>query len=141
MSGSVTYDDLWHAFHWVSGGSPHINRAYISRATGETYLDSDTYDVEEELPEDIDDVAIYVSVPHKHNLDLGQALVFRYIDERLPESYEVDRAYFRKRGAYARFKDLLERKGRLDEWHEYEAAATKQALQEWCEENDLQILP
>jgi hypothetical protein len=47
--------------------------------------------------------------------------------------------FFRKRGAYGRFKDLLERKGLLEAWYEYEAQAVEQALRTWSAENGLQL--
>jgi hypothetical protein len=46
--------------------------------------------------------------------------------------------YFRKRGAYARFKALLERTGQLEEWYRFQRAAVEKRLREWCEENGLE---
>ena len=47
---------------------------------------------------------------------------------------------FRERGAYARFKDFLAEKGRLEEWYAFEAARTEKALREWCAENDVTLV-
>jgi hypothetical protein len=77
--------------------------------------------------------------PHKNDLDLGRPLVFEFVRERLPEEYEEVRRYFSKRGAYARFKDLLVRKGALKEWYDFESKAQETALREWCEENSIEI--
>ena len=46
---------------------------------------------------------------------------------------------FDRRGAYARFKDLLLRKKALDRWYDFEAKATEAALREWCEINGITI--
>lgn len=91
------------------------------------------------MPEDVDDPDRYVAVPHKNDLDLGRDLVFRFVERYLPDSHDLVRDFFRKRGAYAKFKDLLDRRGQLDHWHDYEDKATKQALREWCAENGLDI--
>ncbi len=48
-------------------------------------------------------------------------------------------AYFRKSGAYAKFKALLEERGILEQWYEYERMATRQALLTWCEENSIDV--
>jgi hypothetical protein len=61
--------------------------------------------------------------------------------EKLPESCDTVATFFRHRGAYGRFKDLLERKGMLETWYEYEAQAVEQALRTWSEENGLQLKP
>jgi hypothetical protein len=46
---------------------------------------------------------------------------------------------FQRRGAYARFKDLLDREGLLDQWYAYETAVTERALRAWCERVGLQV--
>jgi hypothetical protein len=97
------------------------------------------FGIDEELPEDIDDPDRYVAVPHKSDLDLGRDLVFRFAKHHLPDAYELVYDFFRKRGAYGRFKDLLIRKGQLEHWNDYEDKATRQALRDWCEENGLDI--
>ena len=98
-------------------------------------------ELEDELPEDIEDGSIYIEVPHKRDLDLGKNLVLNFTDERLPESSATVASFFHQRGAYGRFKDLLERKGMLEAWYEYEAQAVEQALRTWSEENGLQLKP
>ena len=96
-------------------------------------------ELEDELPEDIEDGSIYIAVPHKNDLNLGKNLVLNFTDERLPDSYATVDTFFRKRGAYGRFKDLLERKGLLEAWYEYEAQTVEQALRAWSAENGLQL--
>jgi hypothetical protein len=46
---------------------------------------------------------------------------------------------FSRRGAYRRYKDLLEQKGLLDEWYDFEQQRTRQALLDWCEENGIEL--
>ena len=140
-SAPVSFADLLAAYEWVSASAPMENDAYVSRATGKIHWASSVTDVEEELPEDVEDGSIYVAVPHKYDLDLGRALALRFADEHLPDSYEVIAGFFRKRGAYGRFKDLLERRDCLQAWYDYEAHAVECALREWSGENGLPLTP
>ena len=135
----VNYDDLLTAFEWVSSSAPTLNSAFVSRKTGALHWASELMELEDELPEDIEDGSIYIAVPHKKDLNLGKNLVLNFTDERLPDSYATVATFFSKRGAYGRFKDLLERKGMLEAWYEYEAQAVEQALRAWSAENGLQL--
>jgi hypothetical protein len=134
----VKFDDLLAAFEWVSS-STDDSEAYVSRVTGHVHWSSSTLDLDEELPEDIEDGSIYVAVPNKHDLDLGKNLVLTFTEEQLADSYQVVANIFRKSGAYGRFKDLLERKGLLQAWYDFEAKSTELALRKWATEEDISI--
>jgi hypothetical protein len=138
MSATVQFADLLEAFEWVSASATYETAAYVSRTTGKVYWSS-AEGLDEELPEDIEDGAVYVAVPHKNDLDLGRNLALRFVSERLPRSYDTVSGYFGSRGAYARFKGLLERAAQLDAWYKYEEAAVEQALREWGKEEGLDI--
>jgi hypothetical protein len=135
---AVKYDDLFLAFDFVSFGSPMEHEAYIDRSTGKIYWVSETS--EDELPEDLEESDHYIAIPHKNDLDLGTSLALRFAADRLPDHFERVKQFFRKRGAYARFKDLLSAEGRLDEWYAFEENSTETALRTWCEENDITIV-
>ena len=94
---------------------------------------------EEGLPEDIEDGTLYVAVPHKNELDLGRELVFQFIETEAPNLEAQVGAAFRQRGAYSKFKSILERSGLLHRWYDYEAAATRSALERWAKENGLVV--
>ena len=49
------------------------------------------------------------------------------------------RQFFSRRGAYARFKGLLDQRGALAEWYAFETKAEEQALREWCELNSIEV--
>ena len=68
---------------------------------------------------------------------LGKPLALEFARTQLPACYEQVCAIFSRRGAYARFKALLERHQSLDAWHQWEAEQTRQALREWCTNNGL----
>lgn len=135
MSTRVNLEDVLSAYEWISAGEvAGVDcEAYVSRATGAIHWSGEGAD--EELPEDIEDETKYVAVPKKSDLDLGRSLALRFVGERLPDSYELVSQYFRKKGAYSRFKAELERVGQLEAWYEYEQRAIEEALREWGEEN------
>lgn len=137
---SVNFDDLESALHWVSAAAPSENAAYVSRETSRIFYSSIRYDTDDDLPEDVDDATLYCAVPHKNDLDLGRDLAYRYVEEKLPQEYRTVREYFHRRGAYARYKDLLERSGHLEAWYEYERSATESALLAWAEACGLDVV-
>ena len=134
----MKFDDLLAAYEWVSS-SPEDNEAFVSRVTGNVHWSSSTIELDDELPENIEDGSIYVAVPNKHDLNLGKNLALAFAEEQLADSYQTVANIFRQRGAYGRFKDLLERKGCLQAWYDYEAKATELALREWAAEEGLSI--
>ncbi|MHB1616776.1 MAG: UPF0158 family protein, partial [Metallibacterium sp.] len=71
LSAPVRFDDLLAAYEWVSS-SPDDNEAFVSRVTGNVHWSSSTMELDDELPEDIEDGSIYVAVPNKHDLNLGK---------------------------------------------------------------------
>jgi hypothetical protein len=75
---------------------------------------------EDGLPEDIEDGTLYLVVPHKNDLDLGRELVYQFLETEASEIEGQVVAAFRQRGAYAKFKSILERHGLLQNWYDFE---------------------
>jgi phosphinothricin acetyltransferase len=137
----IKYDDLQSAFEFVSAGEPTEHNAYISLDTGQIYWVSDMADEEEEAPpEDLETSDRYIEVPHKKDLDLGRYLVTRFVRQVIPDSEHEVEAIFRRRGAYGRFKGLLDAKGQLEAWYRFEEAAQDEAMRTWCAENEIEII-
>jgi len=134
----MKYSDIEHAFLFVSMASPEEHYAYINKETGETYYVSESGD-SDELPDDWEENEKFITIPHKNDLNLGRDLVFDFISSNLPDEFEQARRIFSRRGAYARFKDLLESKGQLEVWYEFEQKATEVTLRDWCKENDISL--
>jgi hypothetical protein len=63
-----------------------------------------------------------------------------FVEEDLPGDYETVASFFSKQGAYSRFKGLLEGRGILDKWFEFERVATEAALRRWCKKNDITLV-
>jgi hypothetical protein len=93
----------------------------------------------DELPEDIEENENYISIPHKSDLDLGRNLVFDFVEANIPDEFERVRAIFSRKGAYARYKDLLEARGQLEAWYNFENEATENALRAWCKEKCIEL--
>jgi len=134
---AISFDEIENAFFFVSMDQEYMHSAYLCKETGQIFYASEMGD-SDELPEDIDDPK-YISIPHRNNLDLGKALVIEFTSEYLPDELERVYSIFRSKGAYSRYKDLLESKGFLDKWYEFEDERQKVALKEWCRENSIEI--
>lgn len=139
MRAHVYLSELEDALEWVSAAGAE-SAAYVSRESGRIFWHSESGDLEEEIPEDVDDEALYAAVPNKQDLDLGQRLVFRFIEATVPDAYDEVRRIFSKRGAYGRFKDFLDRRDLLEAWYSYEQQATEAALREWADSEGFDIL-
>jgi hypothetical protein len=134
----VSFSDLQLAFEFVSSGGMGENEAYLDRQSGKIYWHSEFGDNEEELPDDIDDEK-YIGIPDKRELDLGKPLVLEFARESLPDDYEEVRHIFSRRGAYRRFKDLLARRGAIDQWEDFSDKAEEAGLRQWCAENGIEL--
>ena len=134
---TIDYNELELALDFVSGGIIVSATAYVSRYTGKIYWESS--ELEEELPQDIGDSELYVQVPSKNELDLGKPLALKFAGEHLSDSYSTVEEIFRSRGAYGRFKSLLESKDALEVWYKFEQASVKAALKEWAESEGFSI--
>jgi hypothetical protein len=137
---AVSYDELETAFAFVSSSPATENAAYICLDTGAIYCTSEFNPIDEEVPDDLETSDRYIPLPHKNDLDLGRPLVLRFVAWELPEQTERVGEFFRRKGAYARFKDLLESEGLLEKWYKFEAESTEKALRDWCAENDIRTI-
>ncbi len=135
----IEFSDIDMAFSFVSFGSPYEHSAFLNTKTGETYYLSELADSDEDIPEDIYENDDYIEIPHKNDLKLGRNLVFDFVVNHLPEDLEKVQGYFSTKGAYSRFKELLERKSLLDEWHNFENEKNEIELRNWCKINNIEI--
>jgi hypothetical protein len=135
----VPLDALLEAFEFVSFGPAEEHQAYLCRETGKIHWHSEVGDNEEELPEDVDDAEKYVAIPHKNDLDLGKNLAIEFVEEFQPDAVREVEKMFSRRGAYSNFKNLLERRGLLPQWYEYEATAQEKSLREWCADQGIEV--
>ena len=135
---AISFSNIDEAFFFVSMAQISMNNAYLCKETGEIFYTSEMGD-SDELPEDIDDQDKYIAIPHKNELDLGKVLVIEFTSKFLSEELDEVYSIFRHKGAYSRYKELLERKGVLEDWYKFENERQELALKKWCRENDIEI--
>ncbi len=124
-----TFSDIESAFSFVSSAPYGMNTALLRKDTGEILYCAPLSDVDEisDKEEELNWDAC-IEIPHKNDLDLGQKLVFEFVEENLPGAYERVRNIFSKGGAYSRFKELLNTCGLLQAWYDFENQRQEQAL-------------
>ena len=134
------FSDIELSFEFVSSQGVGMNEAFLCRQTGKICWRSDSLDeLDEEIPDDIEDEEKYIAIPDKRDLDLGKPLVLDFAREFLPNDFDEVRYIFSKRGAYQKFRALVTRRNVLDRWYEFESKATERALREWCELNSIEL--
>jgi hypothetical protein len=136
---SINFSELLDSFAFASAGFRGESKVYISIDTGAIFWVSEYIDRQADIPKNIETSDRYIAMPHKTELDLGQSLVMSFAAEKLSDdNYTTVAGFFRRKGAYSRFKDFLDERGLLEEWYAFEEEASELALREWCEENGIQ---
>lgn len=140
MTPPVSFADLLEAYEFAGfDAAVGTHGAYIHLELGTVHWVSDEVADLPELPEDLE-TGPYLSVPDRHELGLGARLALDFAHAHLaPEDAQRVQGYFRRRGAYGRFKDLLERRGQLRAWHDHEQQVTERRLRQWCAQHDIAL--
>jgi len=138
MAG-VKFSDIEDAFLFVGSAPYGEHAAYLNVETGRIFYQSEMADIDEIEGEEVDWDQM-IEIPHKNDLDLGQSLIFEFVERSLPDNYGRVRDMFRRRGAYSRFKDFLAAKDLLDDWYCFENKREQEALRSWCEENHIPLV-
>jgi uncharacterized protein UPF0158 len=139
----ASFNEILFAFESTSMEGMGEHQAYICRQSGKIYFHSDLSEFQQlndELPDDIEDEEKYLQLPDKYELNLGKPLVLAFAREFLPNDVDEVRRIFSKRGAYANFKSLLAKQQVIDRWHDFQDKATERALREWCDLHDIKIV-
>jgi hypothetical protein len=138
----ISFSEILDAYHFASAdGGEGEHQAFFCKESGKIswyseYLDDADQD---EVPEDLDENEKYLRIPGKREIGQGKPLALDFAREFLPDDFDKVRQIFSKRGAYARFKDLLEARRVLNQWYEFETKAEERALREWCELNSIKL--
>jgi hypothetical protein len=135
----VSFKDIQEAFEFVCAASGGENQAFLCKQSGKLYCHSELCDDLDILPDQIDDSEKFLPIPHKRDLDLGKPLALDFTRQFLAADLDTVQQFFSRMGAYARFKDLLARRGTLDQWYDFEAKAEETALRMWCDLNSIEI--
>lgn len=134
----VTFSEIQDAFLFVSSAEYGMHSAILCKDSGRIYCRSEAGDIDE-LDEEELDCDTFIEIPHKNDLDLGRNLVFEFVELHLPDEMTSVQRIFHGRGAYGRFKDLLEQKGMLQRWYDFENLREEEALSQWCTENEISL--
>jgi len=137
----TSFKDILEAFEFVGMSSGlGENLAFLCRRTGKIYWQFSETELNDELPDDVDDEEKYLAIPDKFELDLGKPLALDFAREWLPGDFDEVRYIFGRKGAYRKFRALLIRRKALDRWYEFESKATERALRDWCALNSIAVV-
>ena len=134
----VKFSDIQDAYLFVSSAPYGDHSAVLRMDTGQILYSSETGGIDEIEDADLDGETC-VEIPHKNDLDLGKALVFEFVETHMADAYDDVRQMFRSQGAYSRFKSMLESKGLLERWYDFEQRREEEALREWCRDNEIEL--
>ena len=134
----IKYSDIEDAFFFVSSDSYGMHTALLNKDTGQLYYRSEMGDLDEIDDDDLD-WNNCIAIPHRNDLGMGQELVFEFVKNHLVDEYDRVRQIFKKRGAYGNYKNLLESRGLLQAWYDFENQQEEWALRQWCTENGIEI--
>ena len=107
-----TFSEIQDAFLFVSSTEYGMHSAILCKDTDQIYYHSELGGSDDMDEEDLDS-DMCIKIPHKIDLGRGQNLVFEFVERHLADECSSVQQIFRCRGAYGRFKDLLEQKGLL----------------------------
>ncbi|WP_370280696.1 UPF0158 family protein [Pontibacterium sp.] len=133
----MNIEDLILALDYTTSGEQFGFSAYVDKRSGEIHYEAD--DQIDPLPDDLYTNPEYIEIPTARDLDLGSMLVHDFVEECFSEQEETVNEIFRRKGAYAKFKELLHTHDKLDEWYRYEEEAKRNRLREWAQLNDVEI--
>jgi hypothetical protein len=131
----VQWKDL--EFAYLSANAGPLSAAWIHRERSEVRTADELVDEGEPPPADDPQ---WVELPSDETLGLKQELMRAFTREACPELAEEIQHCFMRRGAWRAFKDLLDMHGYLDQWHEFQASATHQALMRWAAEHLITVV-
>ena len=95
----VSFQEILTAFEFA-GSSLGEHLAILCRRTGKIYLQSEFSDFDEmndELPDDVEDDEKYLKIPNKRELGLGKPLALEFAREFLRGDFDEARDIFSKR--------------------------------------------
>jgi len=126
----INFSEIEDAFLFVSSDQRFMNTAVLNRKTWEIFYRSELSG-EDDFPEDVESED-YIEIPHKNDLNLGRDIVFEFVFKYIPEKANDVETFFRRKGAYSNYKNLLDKLNLLDKWYKFEDERTKTVLLQWC---------
>lgn len=134
----ITFDEIMEAFLFVSSEEYGMHSAILCKDTGKIYYHSELGGFDDIEEEDLDPDTC-IKIPHQTDLDLGQNLVFEFVEHHMADECGRVQQIFQHRGAYRRFKDLAEEKRLLQSWRDFENQEQEKGVRHWCIENEIEL--
>lgn len=135
----ATFSELLDAYEFCNSGDLMETQAFLSLERGTVHTVSGEMELDEEAPEDLE-TGPYLALPDQHELGLGAALAIGFAEAQLPKDFGTVVGYFKRPGAYGRYKALLEQRGLLEAWFEHEKSETEGRLRAWLEAQAIELL-
>ena len=132
----IPFREIYDAFLFVSLEDYGMNSVILCKDTGEMYYHSEDGVIDEVDDEEFD-CDDFLKIPHKNDFGLGRELVYEFADQYLADDVNRVQTIFQSRGAYRRFKDLLEQRKMLQKWYDFKYLREEKALRQWCVDNDI----
>jgi hypothetical protein len=63
----------------------------------------------------------------------------KFVEEHIPAQFAAAEAFFHRRGAHAKFHELVAKEGKEALWRQYEHDATERALRHWASREGLAL--
>ncbi len=134
----ATFREIQDAFFFVNSAEYGMNSAIFCKATDQMFYRSGSGGIDE-IDDDVLDPDIFVKIPNKSDLGLGRELALEFAAEHLADEYQRVQRIFQSRGAYGRFKDLLEHKGLLQSWYDFENRREEEVIRQWCVDEEIEL--
>ncbi len=134
----VTFGGVQDAFFFVNSAEYGMHSAILCKDADQVFYSSELGGIDE-INDDLD-CDKFVRIPYKSDLGLGRELALEFAAEHLADEYQRIQRIFQSRGAYGRFKDLLEYKGLLQSWYDFENRREEEVLRQWCEDEGIDLM-
>lgn len=140
MTG-VAFQELLDGFEYASAGDQYGVEVYVHREQGTIHIRSDgaVDGMPDPGPADLE-TGPYLQLPNQYDLDLGRQLAIDFMYSYLPDDVDQVYAFFRRRGAWRNFRELVEERGVLQQWYAYQASEKERRLRQWCADNGIALL-
>ncbi|RQO82885.1 hypothetical protein [Acidovorax sp. FJL06] len=137
---TAKFSDILDGYEFCTVGDLLDTQAFVSLESGTVHIVSGDMELDEEAPPEDIETGPYLALPGKSELGLGWALAIEFSEQAIAADASSVRDFFRRRGAYHRFKEFLERRGQLDAWFEFERSAVESRLRQWCADHGIELV-
>ena len=63
-----------------------------------------------------------------------------FVEQYLPGDFDRVRNIFRRKGAYGRYKDLLDDRDLSQQWYDFENTRQAGTHRRWCKDNEIKLI-